>query len=66
MTERAKVIVIRSQAQREMLQRAAADPAEARRRGMTAKMAQASLDAHEGGRLPKRLGPVRANRHRAK
>jgi hypothetical protein len=63
MVERARTIVIRSQAQREMLARCAADPAEARRRGMTVAMAQAALDAHAGGRLPARLGPERANRH---
>ena len=61
-----KLIEIKSQAQREMLERAAADPVEARRRGMTVEQAAASLEAHaqgRHGRLPKRLGPHRANRH---
>jgi hypothetical protein len=58
-----KPIEIKSAAQREMLERAAADPVEARRRGMTVELAKASLEAHGGGRLPKRLGPERPNRH---
>lgn len=58
-----KLIEIKSVAQREMLERVAGDAAEARRRGMTVEQVRASLEAHGGGRLPKRLGPVRANRH---
>ena len=61
-----KLIPIKSEAQRVMLERVAGDPKEARRRGMTVEQAQASLDAHAGerhGRLPKRLGPLRPNRH---
>ena len=60
------VIVVRSAAQKAMLERCAADPEEARRRGMTSKMAAASLAAHAagpGGPLPERLGAVRLNRH---
>jgi hypothetical protein len=58
-----KLIEIKSQAQREMLQRCADDQIEAARRGMTCEQAKASLDAHSGGRLPRRLGPLRPNRH---
>lgn len=58
-----KPIAIKSQAQREMLERVANDPAEARRRGLTAEMARAALEAHAGGRLPERVGLVRPNRH---
>lgn len=59
-----KLIPIKSQAQREMLQRCADDPAEAARRGMTVEQAKASLEAHVGVHLPTRLGPLRPNRHR--
>lgn len=58
-----KLIPIKSEAQRVMLERVAGDPVEARRRGMTVEQARASLEAHAGGRLPKRLGPLRPNRH---
>jgi hypothetical protein len=58
-----KLIPIKSVAQREMLERVAGDPAEARRRGMTVEQAVASLEAHKGGRLPRRLGAERPNRH---
>lgn len=58
-----KPIPIKSAAQREMLERVAADPMEARRRGMTVELAKASLEAHGGRRLPKRLGAERPNRH---
>lgn len=58
-----KLIPIKSQAQREMLERVAGDPAETKRRGMTLDQVKASLEAHGGGRLPKRLGPERPNRH---
>lgn len=64
-----KLIEIKSVAQREMLERVVGDPAEARRRGMTVEQASASLDAHsqgKHGRLPKRLGPARPNRHGSK
>lgn len=56
-------IAIKSQAQHDMLTRAAADPVEAARRGMTTEMARAALEAHAGGKLPERLGPMRPNRH---
>jgi hypothetical protein len=58
-----KLIAIKSQAQREMMERCAGDAQEAARRGMTTAQARASLDAHQGGRLPQRLGPERPNRH---
>ena len=58
-----KVISVVSAAQRAMLERVVADPAEARRRGMRQSDAAAALAADGGGRLPERLGPVRANRH---
>lgn len=58
-----KPIEIKSQAQREMLEACAADPKEAARRGMTCELARMSLAAHGGGRMPKRLGPLRPNRH---
>ena len=58
-----KLIEIKSRAQREMLERCASNEVEAARRGMTAAQAQASLDAHGGGRLPSRLGPLRPDRH---
>lgn len=58
-----KLIEVRSQAQREMLERCATDAAEAKRRGMTCEQAKASLEAHGGGRLPRRLGEHRPNRH---
>jgi hypothetical protein len=58
-----KLIEVKSQAQREMLERCAADDVEAARRGMTSAQAKASLEAHSGGRLPRRLGPMRPNRH---
>ena len=58
-----KPIVIKSQAQRDMLEKVAGDPAEARRRGMTVEMAKAALAAHGGGKLPKRLGVERPSRH---
>jgi len=58
-----KLIPIKSQAQRDMLERCAGDAAEASRRGMTTAQARASLEAHRGGRLPQRLGPQRPNRH---
>lgn len=61
-----KLIEIKSEAQRAMLERAAGDPAEARRRGMAVEQARASLEAHGGGRLPKRLGAERPNRHGGK
>jgi len=61
-----KLIEIKSVAQREMLERVVGDPVEARRRGMTVEQAKASLEAHGGGRLPKRLGPERPNRHGGK
>jgi hypothetical protein len=61
-----KLIPIKSVAQREMLERVASDPAEAKRRGMTVEQAVASLEEHKGGRLPKRLGPLRPNRHRGR
>lgn len=58
-----KPIAIKSQAQREMLEKCAADSKEAARRGMTPEFAKACLDAHAGGKLPERLGPERPNRH---
>ncbi len=58
-----KLIAIRSQAQRAMLERVVSDPAEARRRGMRQSDAAAALAADGGGRLPERLGPVRPGRH---
>jgi hypothetical protein len=58
-----KLIEVKSQAQREMLMRCAGDAVEAARRGMTSGQAKASLEADRGGRLPKRLGPERPNRH---
>ena len=61
-----KLIEVKSQAQREMLERCAEDATEAARRGMTTGQARASLEAHSGGRLPKRLGPERPNRHGAR
>lgn len=62
-----KLIEIKSQAQREMLEACAKDAAEARRRGMTPEQAQASLDEHRDRRsLPTRLGPLRPNRHGAR
>ena len=64
-----KLIEIKSEAQRLMLERVAGDPVEARRRGMTVEQAAASLEAHgqgKHGRLPKRLGPLRPNRHGAR
>ena len=57
------IIEIKSEAQRAMLERVASDPVEARRRGMTVEMARAALEAHVGGPLPARLGPVRPDRH---
>lgn len=60
-----KPIAIKSQAQRDMLERCAADPKEAARRGMTCDLARKSLAAHGGRRLPERLGPERPNRHGA-
>lgn len=61
-----KVIEIKSRAQREMLERCAADPKEALRRGMTVEQARASLDAAEHGKVPERLGIHRPNRHGAR
>lgn len=61
-----KLIEIKSHSQREMLERVAGDPKEAARRGMTVEQAKASLEAHGGGKLPKRLGPLRPNRHGAR
>lgn len=61
-----KLIPIKSQSQREMLERCAGDAKEAAMRGMTCAQARASLDAHGGGRLPHRLGPERPNRHGAR
>jgi hypothetical protein len=61
-----KLIEIKSEAQRAMLERCAEDGKEAARRGMTVEQAKASLEAHGGGRLPKRLGPERPNRHGSK
>lgn len=67
-----KLIPIKSQAKLEMLERCAADPAEARRRGMTCGQAKASIEDHvtqnktPAHRLPARLGPVRLNRHGAR
>ena len=58
-----KVISVVSAAQRAMLERVVADPAEARRRGMRQSDAAAALAADGGGRLPERLGPLRPNRH---
>jgi hypothetical protein len=58
-----KLIEIKSVAQRQMLERCAGDGREASRRGMTVGQAKASLEAHGGGRLPKRLGPERPDRH---
>ena len=58
-----KLIAIRSQAQRLMLERVVSDPAEGRRRGLSAEVARASLAADGGGRLPERVGPLRPNRH---
>ena len=58
-----KPIRIISAAQRLMLERVVADPAEARRRGLSAEVARAALAADGGGRLPERLGPLRPNRH---
>ena len=58
-----KLIEIKSQAQLEMLQRCAEDPVEARRRGMTVEQIKASLEAHDGSKLPHRLGALRPNRH---
>lgn len=60
-----KIIPIKSHAQREMLERVAKDPAEAKRRGLTVEQAKASLEAHAGGTMPKRKGPLRPNRHGA-
>jgi len=55
-----KLIEIKSEAQRVMLERVVADPAEADRRGMTAELARASLAAFHGRRvLPTRLHPSR-------
>ena len=54
-----KPITIVSEAQREMLERVSRDPVEAERRGMTVEMAKEALAGHGGGRLPKRLGPLR-------
>jgi hypothetical protein len=58
-----KVIKVVSAAQRLMLERVVADPAEARRRGMRQSDAAAALAADGGGRLPDRVGPVRPGRH---
>ena len=58
-----KLIPIKSQSQRDMLERCATDGAEATRRGMTMEQAKASIAAHTGGRLPQRLGLERPNRH---
>ena len=58
-----KVISVVSAAQRAMLERVVADPAEARRRGMRQSDAAAALAADGGGRFPERLGPLRPNRH---
>lgn len=58
-----KLIEIKSAAQHEMLQKCLADPAEAKRRGMTVEQVRASLEAHGGGKLPRRLGEHRPNRH---
>ena len=58
-----KVIKVVSAAQRAMLERVVADPAEARRRGMRQSDAAAALAADGGGRLPDRVGPLRPNRH---
>lgn len=59
-----KLIEIKSQAQREMLEKCAGDPKEAARRGMMADFAQRCLDAHVAPRrLPERLGVHRPNRH---
>jgi hypothetical protein len=58
-----KTIRIVSAAQRAMLERVVADPAEARRRGLSAEQARDALAADGGGRLPERLGPLRPNRH---
>ena len=56
-----KLISIKSEAQRAMLERVVADPAEALKRGMTAELARASLAASVARKLPTRL---RASRSR--
>lgn len=61
-----KLIAIKSAAQKEMLEKCLADPAEAKRRGMSVEQVRASLDAHGGGKLPRRLGERRPNRHGAR
>lgn len=61
-----KLIEIKSTAQREMLEKCAADPKEAARRGMSVEQVKASLEAHGGGKLPERLGAHRPNRHGAR
>lgn len=61
--EAVKLIEVKSAAQKEMLERCAADAKEAARRGMTCDLARRSLEAHRGRRLPERLGPHRPNRH---
>lgn len=59
-----KPIAIKSQAQREMLERiAAGDHAEALRRGLSVELAKASLAGSPVARLPHRLGPERPARH---
>ena len=58
-----KLIAVKSGAQREMLSRCASDAVEAARRGMTCEQAKASLAADTSRALPRRLGPMRPNRH---
>jgi hypothetical protein len=62
-TSKGGSIEIKSEAQRLMLERAASDPVEAARRGITVEQAKMSLERAGPHRLPHRLGALRPNRH---